>query len=451
MTTLTDREIQAKKANGKDQWFSDETGSRGTGRLVLRVTPTGTKVFYFRITNAEGKREQIRLGSYGATDQGITLKEARRLASEHSLRYQAGEKDLKAILTHEQEQLDLDRQRQAQAAADAAAQASAGTLQTLMDLYARHLEAKGKQSAKDVKYLFAAHVTGAFPVLASSQAKTVSSQEFREVLAKLTEAGKGRTAGKLRSYLKAAYAMAMRAEFDPTAPAGFLDMRIETNPLDRLPALSQFNIARERALSWPELHAYVRHVEALPESGTKDLLLLSLLLGGQRPEQLGRLMPADVDLDGGMVSLYDPKGKRQQARQHVLPLSDRGKAIVTRRIEYAKGGWLFSSTHGRVKIRPQTLTAAVVKIAAVMLAQGAARADFQMRDIRRTCETLLAGMGVNKDLRAQLQSHGLGGVQQRHYDKHDYMEEKRRALKAWEERLFQVEAPANVLQIARSA
>jgi len=31
---------------------------------------------------------------------------------------------------------------------------------------------------------------------------------------------------------------------------------------------------------------------------------------------------------------------------------------------------------------------------------------------------MLAAMGVSSDVRAQLQSHGLGGVQSRHYDRH---------------------------------
>ncbi len=59
------------------------------------------------------------------------------------------------------------------------------------------------------------------------------------------------------------------------------------------------------------------------------------------------------------------------------------------------------------------------------------REPFQLRDIRRTCETRLAAMGVSKDVRAQLQSHGLGGIQGRHYDKHDYLAEKSAALAAW--------------------
>lgn len=43
-------------------------------------------------------------------------------------------------------------------------------------------------------------------------------------------------------------------------------------------------------------------------------------------------------------------------------------------------------------------------------------------------ETRLAAEGVHMDVRAQLQSHGLGGVQARHYDRHDYLDEKRAAL-----------------------
>jgi hypothetical protein len=56
---------------------------------------------------------------------------------------------------------------------------------------------------------------------------------------------------------------------------------------------------------------------------------------------------------------------------------------------------------------------------------------FELRDVRRTCETMLAGMGVSRDVRAQIQSHGLGGIQQRHYDRHDYMREKAGALDQW--------------------
>ena len=53
---------------------------------------------------------------------------------------------------------------------------------------------------------------------------------------------------------------------------------------------------------------------------------------------------------------------------------------------------------------------------------------FTAGDLRRTVETRLAATGVPVGVRAQLQSHGLSGVQARHYDQHDYLEEKRAAL-----------------------
>ena len=62
---------------------------------------------------------------------------------------------------------------------------------------------------------------------------------------------------------------------------------------------------------------------------------------------------------------------------------------------------------------------------------GEARVSFRLSDIRRTGETLCASKGMSRNVRAQIQSHGLSGVQARHYDKHDYREEKRRSLESW--------------------
>ena len=54
--------------------------------------------------------------------------------------------------------------------------------------------------------------------------------------------------------------------------------------------------------------------------------------------------------------------------------------------------------------------------------------DFQAKRLRSGVETLLASVGVSSEIRGRLQSHGIAGVQARHYDGHDYMNEKRRAL-----------------------
>jgi hypothetical protein len=55
-------------------------------------------------------------------------------------------------------------------------------------------------------------------------------------------------------------------------------------------------------------------------------------------------------------------------------------------------------------------------------------AGFQAKRIRSGVETMLAAARISSDIRGRLQSHGISGVQARHYDGHDYMDEKREAL-----------------------
>jgi hypothetical protein len=53
---------------------------------------------------------------------------------------------------------------------------------------------------------------------------------------------------------------------------------------------------------------------------------------------------------------------------------------------------------------------------------------------------MLASLGVSSDVRAMIQSHGLGGVQKRHYDFYEYALEMRAALEKWQRHLAKLEA-----------
>jgi hypothetical protein len=64
--------------------------------------------------------------------------------------------------------------------------------------------------------------------------------------------------------------------------------------------------------------------------------------------------------------------------------------------------------------------------------------EFTFKDIRRTCETLLASIGTSLELRSHVLSHGRSGVQSKHYDKWSYLAEKRRVLKKWARYMRQV-------------
>jgi integrase len=158
-----------------------------------------------------------------------------------------------------------------------------------------------------------------------------------------------------------------------------------------------------------------------------------LYLGGQRTDQLIRVTRADVDLNAKTIRLYDPKGRRQQPRVHVLPMTPTVLSIVRERIAdgMAPDARLFPvANNGK-----RALSAVVGAISDGMKSP---RGTFQLRDIRRTCETMMAAIGVSKDIRAQIQSHGLGGVQALHYDRHDYAPEKSEALTKWGRHLQKV-------------
>jgi hypothetical protein len=57
---------------------------------------------------------------------------------------------------------------------------------------------------------------------------------------------------------------------------------------------------------------------------------------------------------------------------------------------------------------------------------------FRAGDLRRTCETQLASLGIPREIRGQILSHGRSsGVQAKHYDRYAYLPEKREALHKW--------------------
>jgi integrase len=140
-----------------------------------------------------------------------------------------------------------------------------------------------------------------------------------------------------------------------------------------------------------------------------------------------------VDLSAGVLTLFDGKGARQQPRVHVVPLTRPALEIVRRRVDESRdlGGAPLFTSDGRTTIRPETVSVVVAEISAEMVKAQEARESFGLRDLRRTAETMLASLGVPSDVRAHLQSHGLGGVQKRHYDRHEYALEKRSALELW--------------------
>lgn len=429
MAELTARSLRAKW-RGTDQWLSDG-GPRGAGSLVARIQ-RDSAMLYFRYAHPAGSRKLLPLGPFDESGStGVSLRAARERAAKLAELYRSGITDIHGHLKREREAEERRLRIEREAAIRAQGERERGNLQELMRVYVEYLERGEKQSAGDVRSIFSLHVTDAAPDVATQKAAEVSVEDFVRLIAKLVEAGKGRTAAKLRSYLRAAYSLAIRSRTDPDVPLVMRTFGITSNPVAAIDALSRYNRTRERALTAPEFSAFMARLNLLPATPQKDAIELCIFLGGQRPVQLLRLRAADVDLAAGLVVLYDRKGARKRPRRHVVPLTSRARAILKRRLMALRENEPLFSTDGKRPMRIETLTNFVAAIAEEMMSCRESLELFQLRDVRRTAETLLASIEVSSDVRAQIQSHGLGGVQQRHYDKHSYLAEKRQALEQW--------------------
>jgi integrase len=324
--------------------------------------------------------------------------------------------------------------REAQDAAKRKAElenATQGSFGELLAAYVEKLKRKGKLSARQVENAFNRHIREATPDLIERKAKDIVPADIHRILSKIAEAGRTRQVNKVRSFLIAAFNYAATAAYDPRRTEGTAAFGVETNPASLTHRVEEFERVGERVLSAAELAAYLRNLGQVKNGIVREFLRVALLLGGQRIAQLSRLKETDINSESGLIRLQDSKGRDGIPRDHLLPLTKRMRQVLDSlpRINSAEG-WIFT-TNGRSSLRAETVSNAVADYSA-WLEQNAKVKPFSASDLRRTCETRLAELGVNRDIRAQLLSHGISGVQAKHYDRYSYLTEKREALGRWE-------------------
>ena len=419
---LTAQSINALKLATTGQAFYRDTKLEGFG---LRV---GTKrKSYFVEKRVDGRTVRHTIGVHGQ----ITADQAR--------------KDAAAKLGIMTAGADLNADKRARIAArnaekGARAAAAQYTVEALCDWYIKHQTALKKQSATDAAGIFAKHVKGSpFAALPASE---FTAKQATALIRTVVEKGHARTAAKLRSYLRAAFSLAQGADTNPQAPAALVLFGVETNPIASTAAIKNSTGTRDVTMTDHELGEFLRLLRERRAAQHDDALAaieLSLVLAGQRLAQVLRVTRDDVNLMAGTITLWDPKGRRETARRHVLPLTDVAVDLLKAIENVRRAEWLFGDKASPTS--PDTIARKGVELLAEAQTNVAdragqkARPKLEPRDIRRTAETLLASMGISKDVRAQVLSHGLGGVQQRSYDRHDYAKEKRHALQAWADHL----------------
>jgi integrase len=301
-------------------------------------------------------------------------------------------------------------------------------LGALLGAYCDFLEIRKKASAPKVRKALTKHVHDASPALWNKPAGDLDVDDLASLVRPLVDSGHLREAAKIRSYLQAAYAAAVSARQGVNGSPALRELKISRNPAKDLSTVDAAGSKRQRVLSESELRAYWQAISAIQSPGGA-LLRFHLLTGCQRIEQLARLKATDVDSDRPSFKIYDPKGRRKTPRMHEVPLIPVALTAIDD-MELRLGPYVASIDHGTSGAEYSSYRHRLQEIVRGLLAaEKLPGGSFSVGDLRRTVETRLAAAGVSLEVRAQLQSHGLGGVQARHYDKHDYFSEKLDALK----------------------
>jgi len=449
---LEDKEGKAYTTAPGQPYRLAEYAPKGEGRLVVRVLPTGVKEFFYRY-RANGQDKTIVLGRYDALGRkGQTLAQLRTvLRDRRDLQRRTG--DVKEHLRAEARRRDVQARR--------------GSLEQLCKAYVAALRAAGKPSAAEAEGIFRRHIIGGklasgervpapFPLLAQAKANEIEPADIQRILAKMVAAGITRQVNATRSYLGAAFAYGGRADHDPrtVAESGVL-FALKANPVSLVPVIKEYERVGDRTLGEDELREYWKALEDLPTIQAATLRF-NLALACQRLTQLLRADWPAFHFGENTLLLRDSKG-RGGVRDHLLPLTpfvlEQLKALrkinpprdLTSRAGLGRPDDVEANSpftaDGKRRMVLGTLSSAVREISK-SLKKSKKIPAFQLRDIRRTAETMLQRLGVDKEVRAHLLSHGrTRGVQGKHYERYDFLAEKRAALEKWSDYLQRVIDP----------
>lgn len=414
---LTQKEITGLKAKSSAYYAWDDSGARGTGSLGVKVNPSKTKIFYFRYYK-DGKRNFISMGEFPT----LSLSEAREKAKEFGLMLKQGidpKEHIEAVKS-EKEKTKRDEARK-------------GTLEQLFKAYTAQMAKDGKRTHKQVLESLERNT---YPhINKTTKAKDVTTHEFMLVLADMIKRGAVTQSNRVRSYLMAAYNYGL---FHDNDPANFIDeakFGLTVNPIAAIPKQKHAERVGEHYLSHTEIKQLLDDLESVFDRfnmghSIRNLLALCLYTGGQRPYELISSRWSSVDWQHKTLLITPELSKNK--RSHIVPLTESALLILKRQREQTpESDYIFPHRFENRPMRTDSLSQSITRYRDT----SPLVRPFVARDIRRTCKTLMGELGISKELRDRLQNHALNDVSSKHYDRYEYLPEKRRALEAWEQKL----------------
>ena len=192
--------------------------------------------------------------------------------------------------------------------------------------------------------------------------------------------------------------------------------------------------ARDRVLSEAEIKWLWQACDTLGKPFASLLKLLTLT--GCRRGEVAGMMRGELSEDGAIWTV--PGARRKNGRQHMVYLPPLAREIIAAvpRVE-GKAGYLFTTTgkspvSGWSKIK-RRLDTAMLALARAERGADAAVREWRLHDLRRTCATGMAELGIPPHIIEVALNHvsghkaGVAGI----YNRAEHSAERKAALELW--------------------
>lgn len=301
----------------------------------------------------------------------------------------------------------------------------ANTFSAVLERHIQQDAARTISSWQNVERVLRLHVV---PHLGDTPIADIRRSDVHEIIDEIVASGRIGTAREVRKQMSRIFNWAADREL------------IANNPLS---GMKRNDLARNteagRALSDIEIRSIWMAADELRYPFGS--LYQTLMLTGQRRAEWACCKRSEIDTDNRWLDLGKERFKSR--REHIVPMSDALWALFDRLPVWTGGNdyFVFSSRHGRVAVAgfsqgKRALDDAAQNHLREELGDKAATLQhYRIHDFRVTCETRLAHLGFNQEVRDAVLGHAKPGLQKT-YNKHDYLAEKRAALQAYGEHLM---------------
>lgn len=397
MPSLTDGEIRRAlkqvETTGKQLTLVDGEG-HGTGRLILVMKPMPTRVTADWMAQQwrDAKRLKKKLGSYPS----MPLSKARELFN----------RDFADM---------IQKGRSIKMAGDT----RPGTVADLFEAYVAYLKEGGKSSWKEAEK----GLNKIADTLGRNRpARDIEPDEITAIIRPIYERGKRSMADHVRSYIRSAFSWGLKSEHDYRSTAA-RRFRLTYNPAAGIP--TEPKTIGTRWLSEDEFVRLYRWLECpdTPVHPSYARAVQIIMLTGQRVEEIARLHIDQWDAKERIIDWT----KTKNLQPHAVPVPSLAAELIESIIPN-EFGWFFPSAKDPSKpVSHGTLYSFIWRQRDRGVIPHATN-----RDLRRTFKTLAGKAGIPKEIRDRLQNHALQDVSSKHYDRWNYMVEKRAAMAKWD-------------------